>query len=367
LKKIKVKLAKNSYSILVAKLSYQEIADRISKTEFNKNLLIVADENVNSEWGEYIRKPFEGYKNKIEFYDLKAGENSKSYIELNNIYSFLIDKNFGRDTLIIAIGGGVTGDLVGYAASTFMRGIQLIHVPTTLLSAVDSSIGGKTGINFNNRKNMIGSFFQPKLVLIDTNFLSTLPQSEMISGIGEIVKYTYLSPDDFFDFAKSNLDKALLNDEEVIHEFILRSAAIKAAVVSQDGKESNLRKILNLGHTFGHAIESDLNFEIKHGQAVLSGLISALYLSNKIGILKKNRMRKLLSLPLSIKLPSKLSALDEMNMINIMQMDKKNRDGKINFVLLSEIGNILIDVQTGEKDVLDSISSMKESFKKDSL
>ncbi len=142
--------------------------------DLNKNILIIIDQNVKKNWEEYIKKPFENYENKIEYYLLKPGETSKSYIELNKIYSFLLKNSFGRDTLIIAIGGGVTGDLAGYAASTFMRGVQLVHIPTTLLAAVDSSIGGKTGINFNTKKNMIGTFYQPEFVLTDINFLSSL-------------------------------------------------------------------------------------------------------------------------------------------------------------------------------------------------
>ena len=367
MKKIKIKLLKSSYDILVGSSIYLEIVEVLKKANINKNLFIIIDKNVLRYWEEYIKKPFADYKNKIEYYILKPGEKSKSYLELNKIYSFLLEKNFGRDTLVIAIGGGVTGDLSGFAASTFMRGVQLVHVPTTLLAAVDSSIGGKTGINFNNKKNMVGTFYQPKLVLIDTDFISSLPKIEITSGIGEIIKYTFLSTPDFFEYVNENIEKIYLYEKKVIEEVILKSAQIKSAVVSQDEKESGLRKILNFGHTFAHAIESDLNFKIKHGEAVTAGIISALYLSKKMGILKKNKMRNYLSLPLKINLPKKIAKLNSRNMIDIMRVDKKSRDGKINFVLLSDLGNILVDIQTDKKDIIYAIERMRIIINNSSL
>lgn len=360
MKKIKVKLAKNSYDIFIGQDNYSGILAEIGKLGLNKNILIIVDQNVKKYWEDYIKKPFESYENKIGFYILKPGENSKSYSELNKIYSFLLDNNYGRDTLIIAVGGGVTGDLAGYTASTFMRGVQLVHIPTTLLAAVDSSIGGKTGINFNSKKNMIGTFHQPEFVLTDISFTSSLPRKEITSGLGEIIKYAFLSNDDFFDYLKENIGKVYKNDKEIIFNLIIKSALMKASVVSRDEKESGLRKILNLGHTFAHAIESDLNFGIKHGEAVIAGLISVLYLSNRIGILKKSQLSRYLSLPLKVHLPQILKNLNGKNMVNIMQQDKKSRDSKINLVLLSEPGNILIDVQTGENNILYSIDRMKD-------
>lgn len=360
MKKIKVKLSKNSYDIFIGKNYYLKIAEEIKKLGLHKNILIIVDKNVKKYWEEYINKPFNKYENRIEYYVLKPGESSKSYVELNRIYSFLLENNFSRDTLVVAIGGGVTGDLAGYAASTFMRGVQLVHVPTTLLAAVDSSIGGKTGINFNSRKNMIGTFFQPKFVLIDINFISSLPRKEVTSGLGEIIKYAFLSDKDFFKYLKENIRRVYNNDEGIIANLILKSAMIKASVVSQDEQESGLRKILNLGHTFAHAIESDLNFKIKHGEAVIAGIVSALYLSKKTGILNKSRMTEYLSLPLTIHLPYALQNLNDENMVNIMQQDKKSRDGKINFVLMTEAGSILIDVKTGKNNILYSIDRMKE-------
>jgi 3-dehydroquinate synthase len=361
-KKIKVNLGVNSYDIFVGKSSYKNLKEEINNLNLSKNVLVVFDVNVKKFWEEYIKSIFKNYENRILFYGFKAGENSKSYIELNKIYSFMLENNFGRDTLVIAIGGGVTGDLVGFAASTFTRGVHLVQVPTTLLAAVDSSIGGKTGINFNDRKNMIGTFYQPKLVLIDINFISSLPKLEITSGLGEIIKYAFLSDNAFFEYVNKNIEKFYQFDEKVIMEMIVKSALIKSAVVSQDEKESGLRKILNLGHTFAHAFESDLNFKIKHGEAVIAGIISALHLSNKAGILEKSKMMDYLALPLKIKLSNKLAQVNSENAVNIMRTDKKNRNGKINFVLLSDIGNILVDIRTKEKDIFYSIECMKKAL-----
>ena len=255
----------------------------------------------------------------------------------------------------------MTGDLVGFAASTFMRGVSLIHIPTTLLADVDSSIGGKTGINFNHKKNMIGTFYQPKLVIIDTEFLINLPKAEITSGIGEVIKYAYMSDRNFFNYLKENLDRIFKYDSEVLNEIIFKSASIKASVVSQDEKESGLRKILNLGHTFAHGFESELKFKIKHGEAVIAGIISSLFLSEKLRLITENELNAYLELAAKIKLPKKLQEIDKENVFQIMKSDKKNRNGVIKFVLVSGIGKILLDVEAEKKDVFYAIDRMQKT------
>lgn len=364
MKKIKISLSTKSYEVLIDKNIYRILLNEISGKNLNRNIVLIIDENVYKFHNDYLKKVFKNYQNKVKYYILKPGENSKSYKELNKIYSFLIENEFGRDSIIAAIGGGVTGDLAGYAAATYMRGIQLIHIPTTLLAAVDSSIGGKTGINFEKKKNMIGSFYQPDLVLIDTNFLSTLPEKEVTSGIGEVIKYAFLADEDFFSYVNENLQKIYNKDEKVLEEIIYRSALIKASVVSDDEKELWLRKILNFGHTFGHAIESLLNFKIKHGEAVITGLICALYLSNKIGAINKKELNKFLLLPQKINLPKISASINAEKIYNLMKLDKKSRNGKINFVLTSGIGKTLINVEAGKKDIFYSIEKAKDFISK---
>ncbi len=355
---IKVELKNNPYKILIGSSILPDIKNLIDKNY--ENILVVIDKNVFNHFEKTIKNSLLKISNQIQFYILKPGEKSKSFSELKKIHSFLLEKNFGRDSLIIAIGGGVTGDLVGFAASTFLRGVDLVHIPTTLLAAVDSSIGGKTGINFNNKKNMIGAFYQPEKVIIDMEFLYTLPKNEINSGVGEIIKYAFLADDDFYNFTKNNLHKIFKKDSDVLQKIIYKSAGIKASVVSQDEKESGLRKILNLGHTFAHAFESDLNFKIKHGEAVIAGIISSLYLSEKINIIDKNKLAKFLELPSQIKLSKKLNSMNMENLFEIMKMDKKNRKGKIKFVLVSDIGEILIDMQADKKNIFYAINKMQK-------
>ena len=309
MKKIKVTLKNNPYEILIGNKILSQL-NRYIEYE-TKNVLAVIDENVFKYFEDEIKNALLKISNQCKIYLLKSGERTKSYTELQKIHSYLLSNNFGRDSLIIAIGGGVTGDLVGFAASTFMRGVKLVHIPTTLLADVDSSIGGKTGINFNHKKNMIGTFYQPNLVFIDTELLKTLPDTEIKSGVGEVIKYAYLSDKKFFDYLLKNLEKIYENDSEVLNEVIFKSAAIKASVVSQDEKESGLRKILNLGHTFAHAFESELDFKVKHGEAVIAGIISSLYLSENLKLITKNELDAFLELAVKINLPKKFLKLEK--------------------------------------------------------
>jgi len=359
LDKIIVSLKENSYPVIIGENSLAMIPELIDKYKLNKNILVVIDKNVYSYHKKKIQLVLKNIKGKINYYNLKPGENSKSYQELNKIYSFLLKNNYGRDSLIISIGGGVTGDLAAFAAATYMRGIQVVHVPTTLLAAVDSSIGGKTGINFENKKNMIGSFYQPKFVLADTRILNTLPKLEITSGLGEIIKYAFLSDKDFFNFINKNFKDISSLKNKVLLKSIIGSVKIKAGVVSQDEKESGLRKILNLGHTFAHAFETELKFAVKHGEAVTAGVICALLLSNKLGFLSEEKLNTYIKLPLKIILPSKFTGLNKNNLYKIMQHDKKNRNGKIKFVLISEIGKLLLDVEAGKKELFYTFSEME--------
>ena len=360
MKRIQVSLKENSYPIFIGNGILDQLEMLLEKYQANKNLLFIVDKNVEKANPGKLKNCIPSGTKKLNFYYLQPGEKSKSYLELNRIYSFLLKNNYGRDTTIVSAGGGVTGDLAGYAAATFMRGVQIVHIPTTLLAAVDSSIGGKTGINFEKKKNMIGAFYQPKFVLIDTDLLKTLPSPELTSGFGEIIKYAYLADEKFFSYVTDNYHEIFKYNSDVLQKIIYDSAAIKAAVVSQDEKESGLRKILNLGHTFAHAFETKLNFKIKHGEAVDAGIIAALFLSNNTGLLKTSTLTDLISLPLKIKIPAKIKGLEKEDLFNIMLHDKKNRNERIKFVLLSGIGKIILDAEAGKKEVFQSLSRMEK-------
>jgi 3-dehydroquinate synthetase len=242
LKKIIVKTGAGSYPVLIGNSELNKLPDRLDKQKLLNNLLIVIDENVAHYYQSKIKSVFGNHLGKILYYILPSGEKTKSVKELEKIYNFLLKNNFGRDTVLIAVGGGVTGDLAGYAASTFMRGIQLVHVPTTLLAMIDSSIGGKTGINYKSKKNLIGAFYQPQLVFIDIMFLSTLPSREFNSALGELIKYGFIANRTFYNFLSDNLEKVKSMKDEVLEGVIKESVSIKAGVIQQDEFEKKRYK-----------------------------------------------------------------------------------------------------------------------------
>jgi 3-dehydroquinate synthase len=361
LKKVVVKTSTKSYPVLISNSELNKLPEKLGKQKLFKNLLIVIDENVARYHQTIINSVFSTHLGKIRYYILPSGEKTKSEKKLKKIYDFLLKNNFGRDTVLIAIGGGVTGDLAGYAASTFMRGIQLVHVPTTFLAMIDSSIGGKTGINFNKKKNLVGTFYQPRLVFIDTMFLSTLPSREFNSAMGEVIKYGLISNKDFYNFLSNNLEKVDSMNNRVIEAVIKESVSIKAGVIQQDEFEQRgIRNILNLGHTFAHAIESELGFRVKHGEAVTAGIICSLFLSNKLGLLENSNLKNLMRLPASVRLPAIIKKMDNQNVFDAMRSDKKNKDNKIMFVLISGIGNLLVDVPANKRDIFYSLNRMKQ-------
>jgi len=227
---------------------------------------------------------------------------------------------------------------------------------------IDSSIGGKTGINFNKKKNLIGAFYQPRLVFIDIMFLSTLPAREFNSALGELIKYGFISNEDFYNFLSNNLEKVKSRNDIVIERVIKESVSIKAGVIQQDEFEQRgIRKILNLGHTFAHAIESELGFRVKHGEAVTAGIICSLFLSNKLGLLETSKQKNLLRLSASVRVPSIIKKINNRNVFDAMRSDKKNKDDKKMFVLISGIGNLLVDVPANKREIFYALNKMKQA------
>ncbi len=334
----------------------------IKSRKLFRNLFIVIDKNVDEHFGGYIRNCFDNHDGKKYYYSLNAIEKSKSFEELKKIYSSLLDKQFGRDTLLISIGGGVTGDLAGFAAATFMRGIQIVHIPTTLTACVDSAIGGKTGINFNYYKNIVGSFYQPQFVLCDTRFLEKLPEIELVSGLGEIIKYAFTTNLDFFTFVEEKIDLILAHDKNVLERIITESVNYKASVVSQDEKEQGLRKVLNFGHTFAHAFERELKNKIKHGEAVTVGIVCALFLSYKKKLLPKDLLEFYLTLPLKVKLNKVLKTVNKDRIYESMFADKKNRNNRINFVLIRDVGELVLDVNASKNEIIYALNRAIDSL-----
>ncbi len=360
MKKIIVKLKENSYPILISENSLSSLINKLNSQEISKCLIII-DRNVEKYHSSYLRKNFAGLNCKSYKYLFNATELNKNLKQCYNIFKFLSSHYFDRNSSIVSVGGGITGDIAGFTASTFMRGISYYQVPTTLLSMVDSSVGGKTGVNFDNRKNFIGTFYQPKGVFINSMFLDSLPQREVVSGIGEIFKYSFLSDYKNYSRLKKNLE-SIMNKKEINYKDIIEPCLkIKSNIVSQDEKEIiGLRKILNLGHTFAHAFEVQSNYKLKHGEAVIGGVFCSLFLSEELGYISTDKLREFINDYKFITINKRLKNLDEERIYQSMMSDKKNLSGKIKFVILEDIGKIVVDVLADKLLILNSIKRMKK-------
>jgi 3-dehydroquinate synthase len=274
---------------------------------------------------------------------LPDGEEEKNWASLMRVFDVLLEQKCDRKTTLVALGGGVIGDLTGFAAATYMRGVPFIQVPTTLLAQVDSSVGGKTGINHPLGKNMIGAFYQPQAVIADTTTLNTLPDRELSAGLAEVIKHGAIIDPEFFDWIEANMAKLVGRDPVALGYAIQRSCEIKADVVRQDEREGGLRAILNFGHTFGHAIEAGLGYgEWLHGEAVGCGMVMAADLSHRLGFIDSATQSRLNALVKAAGLPVVTPDLGVERWLELMQVDKKNEGGQIKFILIKPLGTSVI-------------------------
>jgi len=321
---------------------------RSNSIKFQK-CLIVIDKNIPNKMTSKVVKSFKGEK--IFKYYFNAHEKNKNQKNVNFILNILLEKNFSRQDCLISIGGGITGDVCGFVASIFKRGLQFINVPSTLLAQVDSSIGGKTGINTKQGKNLIGSFYQPKIVLSDSKFLTSLPKREIICGYAEILKHALIKNRKFFNYLNQNVFKILNLKSPFIEKAIYESCKIKKFVVEKDENEKHLRKILNFGHTFAHAYEGAFGFSkrLNHGEAVILGMNSALKFSKQKKYIKNNDYNLIVNHLIKSKIPFSIkdffSTKDIKKILIFMMKDKKNNSKKINLILLKKIGFPSIDGQ----------------------
>ncbi len=305
----------------------------------NKKVFCIVDIKV-----KYLIKKFENNK-KINIIFLKSGENIKNYQTYNQICEKLLSKNINRESILISIGGGTLGDLSGFIASTILRGVEFKLIPTTLLSQVDSSIGGKNGINTKSGKNLIGTFYNPNEVLIDTNVLKTLPKREIKAGYAEIIKHSLIKDYKFFKWLENNYEKLLNLDINILEKAVYKSIMIKLWYVKRDPKENlinnNSRAMLNFGHTIGHAIEAFYNFSknLNHGEAISIGMSTEAIISNRLGFLKDSHLEKILIHFRNAKLKIYDKNLKKSRIIEFILKDKKNIDNHVNIVLINKIGN----------------------------
>ncbi len=323
----------------------------------DKKALIITDSNLYGLYKETL-------SNLIDTEDIfffQAGEESKNYKTLHSIYDFLIKKSADRYTYLIGVGGGVVGDITAFAASTYMRGLPVVHAPTSLLAMADSSIGGKTAINYGGLKNIIGNFYQPSLVLSDISFLHTLPDREFISALSEIIKYGIIMDENFFNFIDKNRINIKNKKDIYLKKLVSKSAKNKIEIIEQDEKESNIRALLNLGHTMAHAIESITRYKrYLHGEAVSIGIIYALTLSEALGLLENNELNRVKGLFSFFKLPISIpKEFDSRKLFKIIEKDKKNKNGIIRFVLTKKIGNSIIEGNIDRTTILEVIDELK--------
>ena len=348
---IKVNLQDRSYPITIGSAL---LSDDFNSNKWiqGKDCLIVTNETVAPLYLDVMKSNIDDKT--IEVITIKDGEHYKTIDTWSKIIDKLTAMRANRDTTIIALGGGVLGDIAGFAAATFMRGLPFIQVPTTLLAQVDSSVGGKTGVNHKEGKNLIGSFYQPAMVISDIDVLSTLPDREYKCGLAEIIKYGAIYDVDFFAWLESNMSELLIRAPEKLIYAISRSCQIKANIVGEDEFEIGKRAILNFGHTFGHALENIMGYgELLHGEAVAIGMIIASKLS-PINSLERNR---LISLIKSANLPHKIELNDEKQMLDVMKTDKKVKNKKLRFVLLRSLGEAFVEEDLSEKEILDAINN----------
>ena len=358
IKKLSVKTISNKYTIFIGTNLIERVFQLIKRSNIDfKKCLIVIDTNVPKDMVSKIRKSLK--RKNTFFFLIKASEKIKNQNTSNSIINVLLQNNFSRQDCLIAVGGGIIGDISGFAASQFKRGLQFINIPTTLLSQVDSSIGGKTGVNTKYGKNLIGSFYQPKLVVADINFLKTLNKREIICGYGEILKHSLIADKKFFNFLRKNITEILNLKSPFIEKSIFESCKIKRNIVERDENENNLRKVLNFGHTFAHSYEATLGYskKLNHGEAVILGIFTALKFSYQKNFLKQKDFNEILShlrnSKLSFNIKNFFSNKNINRILSFMTKDKKNSSDRINLILLKRIGAPIID-KTFDKNHLRS-------------
>ncbi|WJF90587.1 3-dehydroquinate synthase [Paraburkholderia bonniea] len=315
------------------------------------SITIVSNTTVDPLYGVALRQALAPLGKAVSTVVLPDGEAYKNWETLNQIFDALLGARADRKTTLVALGGGVTGDMTGFAAACYMRGVPFIQVPTTLLSQVDSSVGGKTGINHPLGKNMIGAFYQPQAVIADVSVLGTLPERELAAGIAEVIKTGAIADVDFFAWIEANMAALNRCEPSALIEAVKRSCEIKASVVAADEREGGLRAILNFGHTFGHAIEAGLGYGAwLHGEAVGCGMAMAADLSVRLGYLDEATRRRLVDVITAARLPVRAPALDQARYLELMRVDKKAEAGEIKFILLKRFGETLIS--TAPDDVV---------------
>lgn len=344
--RVNITLGERSYGIVVGPHLLEELAKGI-ELPAGTGALIVTNTKVAPLYGHALHEALSGHYTQVQTVVLPEGEEHKNWQTLNLIFDALLKNGCDRKTVLYALGGGVVGDMTGFAAACYMRGVPFVQVPTTLLAQVDSSVGGKTGINHPLGKNMIGAFYQPQLVVCDLSSLDTLPQRELSAGLAEVIKYGPIADMAFMEWLEGSMDALLERDKTALAHVVRRCCEIKAWVVAQDERESGLRAILNFGHTFGHAIEAGMGYGVwLHGEGVGAGMVMAAELSRRLGLVDEAFVARLTLLIHRAGLPTKGPVLDVADnagrYLELMRVDKKAEAGEIRFVVIDGPGRAAV-------------------------
>ena len=337
---LKVNLGDRSYPIQVGAGILDGIGKRLQESGLTGKVAVVTNPTVAQLYLDAVHGSLQQAGFEVVPILVPDGEEHKTLKSLTTIYNRLITERCERKSCVLALGGGVIGDLAGFAAATYLRGVPYVQVPTTLLAQVDSSVGGKTGVNHENGKNLIGAFYQPKLVLIDVNMLASLPRRELVGGLAEVIKYGIIEDPQLFDELEKNVSKLIELDRELLKRVIVTSCSIKARVVEADEREEDQRAVLNFGHTLGHALEAATDYrQLLHGEAVAIGMVKAAMLSVQHGFCDQQTFERILKLVKKAGLPNEIpSGVSMVKVIQSMELDKKAADGRIKFVMSQGIG-----------------------------
>lgn len=355
--KLFVDLAENSYDILFSD-SFSGLSKSLESVTRSKRCMVVTDSNVDKLYADEVMHELTEGGFLPERFVFSAGEENKTIDTVMSVCRACVLHKMDRKSFIVALGGGVTGDMAGFAAAMYMRGIDFVQVPTTLLSQSDSSVGGKTGVDFCGGKNLLGAFHQPRLVYINVSTLKTLPKREFVSGMGEVIKHGMIADENFFEYVVENAEKIKRLDAEIMVRLCRRNCEIKAGVVSVDERESGLREILNFGHTVGHAVEAYYNFELSHGECVGIGMYAAARLAAERGVLDNEAVRRLGAALELYGFRTRAEIGNTKRLIEIMKTDKKARDGVIRFILPRKIGEVFAADDVTEEEITDVIDNI---------
>lgn len=371
MKTVTVDLGERSYPIYVEDGCLTNIGEFLAKHYSGKRTALITDSIVKNYYASPVEKSLKDSGFEVTLVEMPPGEPFKTLSVLESVFDRLIEQRFSRDTVIISLGGGVVGDLAGFAASALLRGVKFVQIPTTIIAQTDSSVGGKVAVNHRLGKNLIGAFYQPLFVFIDPAVLKTLPPREVNAGMSEVIKYGAIKDEAFFTFIEENCESLKnLQDIEKIEKAVIRSCEIKAEVVAIDEKESGLRRILNFGHTIGHAIENITGYKVYlHGEAVALGMIAAGWISAELGMLDKDKFERLEKVIRKIDIPNLIISDTARNkktdtrLLEAVARDKKVKEGKVNFVLLNDIGKTVIRNDVPDELIIEAFNYLTENIK----